>query len=161
MKKILFLCTGNSCRSQMAEGWAKALLAGKVEAFSAGTRPGREVDPRAVKAMAEAGLDISGQRPKSLEIFKDKDFDLVVTLCDKAMPVPHKGYAHQAANAHTACPAYWGKGRKMHNGFDDPATVAGKGPSEEEAMPHYRRVRDEIKEFVLRLPEILEQGELK
>jgi len=140
MKKILFLCTGNCCRSQMAEGWAKALLPGKVEAYSAGTRPGREVDPRAVKAMAEAGVDISAQKPKHLEIFKDKEFDLVVTLCD---------------NAHETCPVYWGKARKIHNGFDDPATVAGKGSAEEKAMPHYRRVRDEIKNFMLRLPEII------
>ena len=142
MLKVLFLCTGNSCRSQMAEGWAKALLAGKVEAFSAGTRPGREVDTRAVKAMTEAGADISGQKPKSLEIFKDTDFALVITLC---------------GNARETCPVYWGKARKMHNGFDDPATVAGKDASEEEAMPHYRRVRDEIRDLVLRLPEILKE----
>ena len=146
MKTVLFLCTGNACRSQMAEGWARALLAGQVKPFSAGTRPGREVDPRAVKAMAEAGADISGQRPKTLEMFKDGDFDLVVTLCD---------------NAREACPVYWGKARKIHNGFDDPATVAGKGATEESAMPHYRRVRDEIKAFVLKLPEILKEGEMK
>lgn len=136
--KVLFLCTGNCCRSQMAEGWAKALLAGKVEAYSAGTRPGREVEPRAVKVMAEAGVDISGQKPKSLEVFKDGEFDLVVTLCD---------------NARETCPVYWGKARKTHNGFDDPATAAGKGSDEESALPVYRRVRDEIKEFVLGLPE--------
>ncbi|HAF96386.1 MAG: arsenate reductase [Elusimicrobia bacterium GWC2_51_8] len=141
MKKVLFLCTGNACRSQMAEGWAKSLLAGKVEALSAGTRPGREVDPRAVKAMAEADVDISGQKPKRLEIFKSDNFDLVVTLCD---------------NAREACPVYWGKAKKIHSGFDDPATVAGKGAPEEEAMPHYRRVRDEIRDFVKKLPEITE-----
>lgn len=140
MKKVLFLCTGNACRSQMAEGWAKKLLAGEVEAFSAGTRSGREVDPRAVRAMAEAGVDISGQKPKSLEIFKDMEFDLVVTLCD---------------NARETCPVYWGKARKMHNGFDDPATVAGKEATEEEAMPHFRRVRDEIRGFVLDLAAVL------
>ena len=138
--KVLFLCTGNACRSQMAEGWAKKLLAGKIEVFSAGTRPGREVDPRAVKAMAESGVDISAQRPKHLDLFKDKDFDLVVTLCD---------------NAHATCPAYWGKGRKVHRGFEDPATVAGKEATEEEAMPHYRRVRDEIKSFVAGLADWL------
>ena len=143
MKKTLFLCTGNACRSQMAEGWAKALLDGKIEAFSAGTRPGREVDPRTVKAMAEAGVDISSQKPKHVDIFHDAEFDLVVTLCD---------------NAHATCPTYWGKGRKIHNGFDDPATVAGKGALEEEAMPHYRRVRDEIKKFVLTLPALLESS---
>ena len=138
--KVLFLCTGNACRSQMAEGWAKTLLAGKVEAFSAGTRPGREVDPRAIKAMAEAGVDISAQKPKHVDVFRDTEFDLVLTLCD---------------NANATCPAYWGKGIKMHNGFDDPATVAGKGASEEAAMPVYRRVRDEIKALVLKLPELL------
>jgi len=141
MTRILFLCTGNACRSQMAEGWAGALLAGKAEAFSAGTRPGREVDARAVKAMAEAGVDISGQRPKSLEVFKNDNFDLVATLCDKARET---------------CPLYWGKTRKIHNGFDDPATLAGKGAAEEDAMPHYRRVRDEIRDFVLKLSETME-----
>ncbi len=138
--KILFLCTGNSCRSQMAEGWAKALLAGKVEACSAGTVPGAGVDPRAVKVMAEAGVDISAQKPKSLEAFKNEDFDLVVTLC---------GHAQET------CPAYWGKGRKLHNGFDDPGTLTPKGATDEAALPHYRRVRDEIKAFVQKLPEIL------
>jgi arsenate reductase len=136
--RVLFLCTGNSCRSQMAEGWARALLAGKAEAFSAGTRPGDAVDPRAVKAMAEAGVDISGQKPKSLELFKDRAFDLVITLC---------------GNARETCPAYWGAGRKLHRGFDDPGTLTGPGASDETAMPHYRRVRDEIKEFVKTLPE--------
>lgn len=138
--RVLFLCTGNSCRSQMAEGWARALLAGKVEAFSAGTRPGDVVDPRAVKAMAEAGVDISGQKPKSLDLYKEQAFDLVVTLC---------------GNARETCPAYWGAGRKMHMGFDDPGTVAEPGASDETAMPHYRRVRDEIRAFVLTLPEML------
>ena len=140
--KVLFLCTGNSCRSQMAEGWTKTLLAGKVDAYSAGTVPGDRIDRRAVKAMAEAGVDISGQKPKHLDVFRGEEFDLVVTLCD---------------NARETCPVYWGKARKLHNGFDDPGTVAGKGSSDEEAMPHYRRVRDEIKAFVLKLPEILEE----
>ncbi len=144
MKKVLFLCTANATRSQMAEGWAKTLLAGKVEAFSAGTRPGKETDPRAVKVMAEAGVDISGQKPKNLEIFKDADFDLVVTVCD---------------NARETCPVYWGKARKLHSGFEDPDTVAGKEASAEESMPHFRRTRDEIKAFVLRLPDILREGD--
>ncbi len=138
--RVLFLCTGNSCRSQMAEGWARVLLAGKVEAFSAGTRPGDVVDPRAVKAMAEAGVDISGQRPKSLELYKDQAFDLVVTLC---------------GNARETCPAYWGPGRRLHRGFDDPGTLAGPEASNEAALPHYRRVRDEIKDFIGELPSIL------
>ena len=133
MKKILFLCTGNSCRSQMAEGWAKILLAGKFEAYSAGTSPGAEVDRRAVKVMAEAGVDISAQRPKHVDAFSGQEFDLVVTLC---------------GNARETCPAYWGKGNKMHQGFDDPATAAKGSRSEEETMGHYRRVRDEIKAFI-------------
>ncbi|MDA8130595.1 MAG: arsenate reductase ArsC [Elusimicrobia bacterium] len=133
MKRILFLCTGNSCRSQMAEGWANALLAGKARAFSAGTAPGDAVDTRAIKVMAEAGIDISGGRPKSVGEFKDMTFDLVVTVC---------------SNAERTCPAYWGSGRKLHRGFDDPGTVAGKGSADEAALPVYRRVRDEIREFV-------------
>jgi len=141
--RVLFLCTGNSCRSQMAEGWARQLLAGKVEAFSAGTVPGAAVDPRAVKAMAEAGVDISGQKPKSLELYKGQVFDLVITLC---------------GNAQETCPAYWGTGRKMHRGFDDPGTLVGPGAPDEAAMPHYRRVRDEIRTFVLTLPETLEEN---
>ena len=141
MKRVLFLCTGNACRSQMAEGWAKTLLAGKVEAFSAGTRPEREVEARAVKVMAESGVDISGQKPKSLEIFKGDDFDLVVTLCD---------------NAREACPVYWGKAEKIHSGFSDPVASAEKGAPEEEIMAHYRRVRDGIRDFIKKLPEIME-----
>ena len=141
MKRVLFLCTGNSCRSQMAEGWAKTLLAGKIEAFSAGTAPGDGVDTRAVKVMAEAGVDISGHKPKHLDSFRDANFDLVITLCD---------------NAKESCPVYWGKARKMHTGFDDPGTITPKGSTDDEALPHYRRVRDEIKEFILCLPKILE-----
>ncbi len=133
MKRVLFLCTGNSCRSQMAEGWANALLAGKVKAFSAGTAPGPEVDKRAIKVMAEAGVDISRGRPKSVDEFKGAEFDLVVTVC---------------SNAEKTCPAYWGKGKKLHRGFDDPGTVAGKDSDDETALPVYRRVRDEIKDFV-------------
>ena len=133
MRRILFLCTGNSCRSQMAEGWARALLGDKVEPFSAGTAPGDRVDTRAIRVMAEAGIDISSHRPKSVEEFRGMEFDLVVTVC---------------SNAERTCPAYWGKGRKLHRGFDDPGTVAGKGSADEAALPVYRRVRDEIKEFV-------------
>ncbi|HNW45643.1 MAG TPA: arsenate reductase ArsC [Elusimicrobiales bacterium] len=141
MKKILFLCTGNSCRSQMAEGWARALFPGKIEAYSAGTRPGSEVEPRAIKVMAEVGVDISAQRPKHADAFRDGVFDLVVTLCD---------------HANENCPVYRG-GRKIHRGFDDPATAAGKDSSEEAALPVYRRVRDEIKAFVAGLPEMLRE----
>ncbi|MDQ7773448.1 MAG: arsenate reductase ArsC [Elusimicrobiales bacterium] len=130
--KILFLCTGNSCRSQMAEGWGRKLLAGKAEVFSAGTKPGT-VDPRAVKVMAEAGVDISGHRSKHADEFKYTAFDLVVTVCD---------------NARESCPVWFGKAEKMHRSFEDPPHLAKEAGSEEEALAHYRRVRDEIRDFV-------------
>jgi len=130
--KILFLCTGNSCRSQMAEGWGRVLLAGRAEVFSAGTNPGR-VDPRAIKVMAEAGVDISGHRSKHASEFKDVSFDLVVTVCDKARE---------------SCPVWFGKAKKLHKSFEDPPFLARDAKTEEEALAHYRRVRDEIKEFV-------------
>ena len=130
--KILFLCTGNSCRSQMAEGWGRVLLAGRAEVFSAGTNPGR-VDPRAIKVMAEAGVDISGHRSKHASEFKDVSFDLVMTVCDKARE---------------SCPVWFGKAKKLHKSFEDPPFLARDAKTEEEALAHYRRVRDEIKEFV-------------
>jgi len=130
--KILFLCTGNSCRSQMAEGWGKKLLAGKAEVFSAGTNPGT-VDPRAIKVMAEAGVDISGHRSKHASEFKDVAFDLVVTVCDRARE---------------SCPVWFGKAEKLHKSFEDPPFLAKEAKSEEAALAHYRRVRDEIRAFV-------------
>jgi arsenate reductase len=141
MKKvrILFLCTGNSCRSQMAEGWARHLKGDVVEVFSAGTVPSR-VDPRAIRAMAEAGVDISGQRSKSVMDLGDGEFDYVITLCD---------------DAHQACPFFPAKTAVLHHGFDDPPRLAVGAGSEEEAMSHYRRVRDEIKAYVKTLPESL------
>ena len=135
MKKILFLCTGNSCRSQMAEGWAKQLHPDAMEASSAGTNPG-SVDPRAIKVMAEAGVDISGHRSKHASEFKDITFDLVVTVCD---------------NARESCPVWFGKARKLHKSFEDPPFLAKDAKNEEEALVHYRRVRDEIKAFVSEL----------
>ena len=138
MKRILFLCTGNSCRSQMAEGWARKLLAGHAEAYSAGTAPGK-LDPRAILAMAEAGMDISGHRAKHVSEFKNAAFDLVVTVCD---------------NARETCPIWLGKAEKLHKSFEDPPFLARSAGTEEEALSHYRRVRDQIREFVLRLPVI-------
>lgn len=132
--KVLFLCTGNSCRSQMAEGWAKALKAGEVEAFSAGTDP-HGMNPRAVAAMREAGVDISkhtSKRPQDLGV----TFDVVVTVCD---------------SAHEACPVFPGA-RIVHVGFDDPPRLAKAAKTDEEAMGHYRRVRDEIRAFVETIP---------
>ena len=137
MPEILFLCTGNSCRSQMAEAWTNELHKGKIRAYSAGVRPEKAVMPLTVQVMHEAGIDISAAKPKHLDVFKDKDFDLVITLCD---------------NARESCPVYWGKAKKIHAGFDDPLTLAENAASEEEALVHYRRVRDEIKAFVLTLP---------
>ena len=140
--KILFLCTGNSCRSQMAEGWARALRPREVEAYSAGVEP-HGMNARAVRAMAEAGVDIASQRSKHVDELKDVAFDYVVTVCD---------------HANETCPVFPGKTRRVHVGFDDPPRLAKDAKSEEEAMAHYRRVRDEIRDFVQKLPGSLEQG---
>lgn len=137
--KILFLCTGNSCRSQMAEGWTKALLSDIVEAYSAGIET-HGLNPNAVKVMAEAGVDISGHRSKLLDEVKDIDFDYVITVC---------GHANEN------CPFFPGKTRVIHAGFDDPPRLAKFAKTEQEALDCYRRVRDEIKNFVLKIPEIL------
>ena len=137
--KILFLCTGNSCRSQMAEGWARHLKAGVIEPYSAGIET-HGLDPLAVKVMAEAGVDISGQRSKLVSEFGDIEFDCVVTVCGHP-------------NEH--CPMFRGKTRVVHVGFDDPPALAACARTEEETLAHYRRVRDEIKAFVETLPEAL------
>jgi arsenate reductase len=133
----LFLCTGNSCRSQMAEAWTRHLKGDEFEACSAGVAP-RPVDPRAMRAMAEAGIDISGQKSKDVDAFANLEFDFVVTLCD---------------NARDSCPYFPAKTKLMHHGFDDPPKLAENAGSDEEAMAHYRRVRDEIRAFVETLPE--------
>jgi arsenate reductase len=132
--RVLFLCTGNSCRSQMAEGWARHLLGGVVEASSAGTRP-QGLNALAVRAMAEVGIDIAGQGSKKPQDVPGP-IDLVVTVC---------GHAHEA------CPTLPGA-RTLHAPFDDPPQLAKGARSDEEAMAHYRRVRDEIRAFVLTLP---------
>ncbi len=137
--KVLFLCTGNACRSQMAEGWTRHLQGQWIDARSAGVEP-HGVDPRAVTAMAEAGVDISGQQSKHLDTLEGMEFDYVITLC---------------GNAQQSCPVFPAKTRVMHAGFDDPPALAKGVPSEEEAMSHYRRVRDEIREFVEKLPQHL------
>jgi arsenate reductase len=137
---ILFLCTGNSCRSQMAEGWAKALKIDQLEAYSAGIHP-KGVDPRAVQVMAEAGVDISGQTSKDIDSLGNLEFDYVVTLCD---------------NAQESCPFFPAKTKKLHMGFDDPPFLAAGAKTEEEALAPYRRVRDKIKTFVESLPKALE-----
>ncbi len=124
--RILIICTGNSCRSQMAEGFIRSLDP-SVEVFSAGTCPADEVNPMAVLAMKEAGIDISGQSPKPVTLFERDDFDFVVTVCD---------------SARCACPELMGSvGRRVHIGFDDPYEAQG---SPEVVLAVYRRVRDEI-----------------
>ena len=123
--RVLFLCTGNSCRSQMAEGWARALQKGRIEAHSAGTHP-HGLNPLAVRAMAEAGVDISGHRSKRPEELGG-NFDVVVTVC---------GHADES------CPAFPGA-RIVHVGFDDPPRLAAGAVSDDEAMPHYRRAGGE------------------
>ncbi len=137
--KVLFLCTGNSCRSQMAEGLAKEFKSGAIEAYSAGTEP-RGVDPRAVIVMKEIGIDISGQRSKHVDEFVGIEFDYVITLC---------------GNAAEHCPVFPGKTRVVHHGFEDPPVLARDAKTEEEALSHYRRVRDEIKAFVETIPQSL------
>jgi arsenate reductase len=138
--KVLFLCTGNSCRSQMAEGWTRALKSDILEAYSAGTQP-RGVDPLAVKVMAEAGVDISGQRSKSLGSLTGIPFDYVITMCDDAAE---------------ACPFFPGAKKTVHKGFDDPPALARGAATEDQSLAIYRRVRDEIRAFVETLPASLE-----
>lgn len=140
-KKVLFLCTGNACRSQMAEGWARHLFSESLEAWSAGVSPYR-LDPRAVTVMAEAGVDISRQRAKHAVSLLDRTFDLVVTVCD---------------NAAEFCPVFPGEARVIHHGFDDPPRLALTAQTEAEALAHYRRVRDEIKRYVETLPQQFEE----
>ncbi len=137
--KILFLCTGNSCRSQMAEGWAKKLKGDRVEAYSAGTSAKR-LDPRAVAVMAEAGVDISSHASKNVDAVIHIPFDYVVTVC---------GHAREN------CPFFPGRAKIVHHGFEDPPQLADGAKSEELALSHYRRVRDEIRDFIETLPDSL------
>lgn len=126
-KRIIIICTGNSCRSQMAEAFLKSFDPG-LEVFSAGTLPAERVNPYAVKVMAEAGIDISSARPKSVNEFLDDEFDYVITVCD---------------HARETCPVFTGKVIGMlHIGFEDPAEAKG---TNEEILSEFRRVRDEIK----------------
>ena len=133
--KVLFLCTGNSCRSQMAEGWARSLKGDVIDAYSAGVEP-QGMNERAVRAMAEAGVDLSGHRSKHVGEFEGVSFDYVVTVCD---------------HAHESCPVFPGPTRVVHVGFEDPPRLAEHASTEDEAMGHYRRVRDQIKNFVERI----------
>ncbi len=125
--KILILCTGNTCRSQMAEGYLKA-LAPDARIYSAGTEPGPEVHPRAIQVMQEEGIDLRNHKPKNVNEFLDEAFDYVITVCD---------------GANESCPMFTGKVKhRMHMGFEDPAEVTG---SEDFVLSEFRRIRDEIK----------------
>ncbi len=137
--KVLFLCTGNSCRSQMAEGWAHHLKGDRIEAYSAGIET-HGLNPSAVKVMAEAGVDISGHRSKLASDFGDLVFDYVVTVC---------GHAHET------CPLFPGGAKVVHVGFPDPPKLAAEVTDPEAKLDCYRRVRDEIRVFVESLPESL------
>lgn len=128
MTKILILCTGNSCRSQMAEGFLKSFDS-NLTVESAGTEPATQVNPNAVKAMAELGIDISQNKPKLVDQFINQEWDYVITVCD---------------NAKETCPAFLGKVKhRLHIGFEDPAEATG---TPDEVMAVFRKVRDEIKE---------------
>lgn len=134
--KILFICTGNSCRSQMAEGWVRHLKKDVLQSFSAGIEK-HGLDPLAVKVMDEAGVDISKQTSKLINELKDKEFDYVVTICE---------------DANRNCPVFPGKAKRIHHAFDNPPRIAKTLTSREEILRLYRRVRDEIKEFINKMP---------
>jgi len=134
---ILFLCTGNSCRSQMAEGWTKKLKHDEINAFSAGIET-HGLNPLAVSVMSEVGVDISTQRSRHIDEFKDYQFDYVITVC---------GHAHEN------CPWFPGNARVIHVGFDDPPELEKDTDTVEKQLDCYRKVRDEIKAFILKLPE--------
>jgi len=137
--KVLFLCTGNSCRSQMAEGWARHLKSDCLQPYSAGIET-HGLNPHAVQVMAEAGVDITAQRSKLLSDLADVEFDYVVTVC---------GHAHEH------CPLFPGKTKVIHVGFDDPPRLAAGATTEAQRLAPYRRVRDEIRAFIETLPAAL------
>jgi arsenate reductase (thioredoxin) len=141
--RVLFLCTGNSCRSQMAEGWAKKLKGDAIDAYSAGVEP-HGMNRLAIEVMMEAGVDIGEQRSKHVDELKDVPFDFVVTVCDRA---------------HETCPLFRAGTRVLHVGFDDPPRLAKTARSNTEARNHYRRVRDEIRAFIETLPQALGKAE--
>lgn len=131
---LLFLCTGNSCRSQMAEGLGKHFLGTKANVYSAGIEK-HGLNPHAVKVMDEIGIDISNHFSKTLDDI-DVEFDFVITVC---------GHAHET------CPVFSGNAKIIHQGFDDPPKLAANEATEEAGLVHYRRVRDEIKAYLLNL----------
>ena len=129
-KRVLFLCTGNSCRSHMAEAFLRALGGDRFEVFSAGATPAGFVHPLAVQAMQELNIDISLHTSKSLDVFDGQKFDSLITVCD---------------NAREACPAYAGAAQQLHWSFDDPAHATG---TDDQKLPVFRRVRDEIRQRI-------------
>lgn len=135
---ILFLCTGNACRSQIAQGWAEFLKPGSINAFSAGTNPAA-VSRLAIKVMAESGVDISGHYSKHMDDLKGVEFDYVITLCD---------------NANELCPRLPGKTKHIHKPFSDPSFMIG---TEEVLLKEFRKVRNMIRDFVETLPQSLRQ----
>lgn len=141
--KVLFLCTGNSCRSQMAEGWARHLKGEIIEPYSAGIEK-HGLNPYAVQVMAEVGVDIRSHYSKTLEDLPDRTFDYVVTVC---------------SHAHETCPVFPGKAKVVHVAFPDPPRLAAAETTEEGKLRHYRRVRDEIRRFIAGLPGNLDTGE--
>lgn len=141
-KQVLFLCTANSCRSQMAEGLCNARWPGTIVARSAGTRPGI-LNPRAAAVLKEIGIDIFSNTCKRADNFKAEQFDAVITVCDSAKE---------------SCPIFPGARRLIHTPFDDPPQLTANASNDDEALPVYRRVRDEIRAFVETLPSLLHQN---
>jgi arsenate reductase (thioredoxin) len=135
---VMFVCTGNSCRSQMAEGLARHLKGDVIEAFSAGVYPS-PVSRRAIQVMSEAGIDISGQKPKHIDDLCGIEFDYIVTICD---------------NAATQCPVFGGKTKVIHKPFVDPGYMIG---NDEAILDAHRKVRDQIKAFIETLPQSLQK----
>ena len=133
---ILFLCTGNSCRSQMAEGWTRALRSDAFEPYSAGIER-HGMNPYAVRVMTEAGVDISGQSSKLVDELPKVPFDYVVTVCD---------------SANENCPYFPGAAKRVHKGFDDPPRLAAELTDQQAILDVYRRVRDEVRAFVEGMP---------
>ena len=138
--KIMFLCTGNSCRSQMAEGLTRFHKSDCIDAYSAGITA-QGLNPNAIKVMAEKSIDITKQTSNTVDQLPTQDFDYVITVC---------------GNAHETCPNFTAKTKIIHVGFDDPPALAANEADSEKALNHYRRVRDEIESFVLTLPESLD-----
>nr|VFJ44084.1 MAG: protein tyrosine phosphatase [Candidatus Kentron sp. DK] len=133
---LLFLCTGNACRSQMAEGLCRHFGGDVIEPYSAGIER-HGLNPLAIKVMAEIGINISGHWSKTADELGEKEFDYVITVCDQA---------------NETCPFFPARTRVIHRGFDDPPKIAANAANEEEVLTHYRRVRDEIKAYILTLP---------